>query len=290
MSRRSRKDGLPADDGGEGQRGSPARARKDARHGADAFDRFYTELLGDRWLSLRECLRAAGKPIALTTGLRKPYYLDEASHTAAIKLGVTRGDLVLDMCAAPGGKTLVLALCVGLEGAIVANERSASRRARLLRVLDEHLPPEIRERVSVTGHDARRWGLHEKNRYDRVLLDAPCSSESHVLASPEHLARWSASRTRSLAQQAHAMLAAAIDATRSGGVVLYSTCAVSPLENDGVVATLLKKRGRAVNVQKVEAPWGEPTRFGWQIMPDLCAGRGPIYFSLLQKVAEPETG
>ncbi|HUX13023.1 MAG TPA: RsmB/NOP family class I SAM-dependent RNA methyltransferase [Spirochaetia bacterium] len=290
MSRRSRKEKLPAGEGSEDPAVRPAGSRKDARHGAGAFDRFYTELLGERWPVLRECLRDAGRPLALSDGLKKTYYLDEASHAAAVALGVIRGDLVLDMCAAPGGKTLVLALCAGTEGTIVANERSATRRARLLRVLDEHLPPEIRVRVSVTGHDARRWGLHEKNRFDRVLLDAPCSSESHVLSSPEHLARWSASRTRALAQQAHAMLAAAVDATRSSGFVLYSTCAVSPLENDGVIATLLKKRGQTVSVRAVKAPWGEPTRFGWQIMPDLCDRRGPIYFSLLQKATDPDAG
>lgn len=254
------------------------------RHGPQAFDGFYAELLGERWQSLRSCLREAGKPVALEDGLLKPYFLDEASVIAARALDVRPGDSVLDMCAAPGGKSLVLALCTGNIGELVANERSAARRARLIRVLNEHLPHELRSRVTVTGHDARRWGLHEQARYDRVLLDAPCSSEAHVITSPAHLEKWSASRTRSLALQAHAMLAAAVEAVKPGGFVLYSTCAVSPLENDGVIVRLLKRRSGMVAVRALQAAWGEATEFGWEIMPDRADGRGPIYFALLSRL------
>ncbi|WP_455381973.1 RsmB/NOP family class I SAM-dependent RNA methyltransferase [Salinispira pacifica] len=262
------------------------RKRRDVgeeRRGPAAFDRFYSELLGDRWNTLRPCLRDSGRPVALEAGLLRPYYLDDASVTAAQALGVQGGDTVLDMCAAPGGKTLVLATAAGPGGTVVANERSAARRARLIRVLDEHLPPDIRERVTVTGHDARRWGLHERERYDRVLLDAPCSSEAHVLGSQQHLDRWSPARTRQLAVQAHAMLAAAVDAVKPEGYVLYSTCAVSPLENDGVIERLLKRRSGVVAVCRAQAPWGEPTVHGWEIMPDRAEGRGPIFFALLRR-------
>ncbi len=260
-------------------------------HGPEAFDRFYSEVLGPRWQLLRSCLLTSGKPVALEAGLLKPYFLDEASVAAADALDVSPGNSVLDMCAAPGGKSLVLALRAGESGELVANERSSARRARLIRVLDQHLPAELRSRVTVTGHDARRWGLHEKSRYDRVLLDAPCSSEAHVVSSPTHLGNWSASRTRSLAVQAHAMLAAAVDAVKPGGLVLYSTCAVSPLENDGVIARLLKRRSSLVTVRTAGAAWGEATRYGWEIMPDRAEGRGPIYFALLSKaVSEAASG
>ncbi len=273
----------------------PRMRKRDTRHGAAAFETFYHDLYGDRWEGLRACLSresgghqpeavSSGRPIELREGLKRSYYLDEASFLAAEALDVQPGDSVLDLCAAPGGKSLILALHSGTEGTLVANERSATRRARLLRVLDTHLPPEIRSRIRVTGHDARRWGLYETDRYDRVLLDAPCSSEAHVLASPNHLAEWSPSRTRNLATQAHAMLAAAVDAARPGGIILYSTCSVSPAENDEVVERLLKKRSGVVEVLSRSAPWGEQSKHGWQIFPDRSEGRGPIYYAILRKL------
>jgi 16S rRNA C967 or C1407 C5-methylase (RsmB/RsmF family) len=169
---------------------------------------------------------------------------------------------------------------------LVANERSAARRKRLRRVLDEHLPAEIRDRISVTGHDAARWGLYETDAYDRILLDVPCSAERRLLSAPRHLKHWSPARTRHLATQAFAMLAAAIDAARAGGLILYSTCALSPAENDGVIDKAQKKRAGRYRVRSAEVPWAEPTRHGYHILPDTAEGRGPIYLSLLEKCCQ----
>jgi len=259
-------------------------AERTNNRGASAFDAFYSLMHGERWKALRGCLSRPGNPVAYSNGLIAPYYLDEASIAAARALDVQPGDTVLDMCAAPGGKSLVLAVAATTGGTLVANERSAARRARLIRVLDEHLPPALRARVTVTSHDATRWGLYEQNRYDRILLDAPCSSESHVIRSPEHLAQWSPSRTRHLATQAHAMLAAAVEAVKPGGLILYSTCSVSGIENDEVLRRLLKKRGALVSVIPAAGEEGERTEFGTEIFPDRFEGRGPIYFSLLRKL------
>ena len=258
-------------------------AERTNNRGASAFDAFYSRMHGERWEALRGCLSRPGNPVAYTDGLIAPYYLDEASIAAARALEVQPGDSVLDMCAAPGGKSLVLAVAATAAGTLVANERSAARRARLIRVLDDHLPPQLRARVTVTSHDATRWGLYEKNRYDRVLLDAPCSSESHVIRSPEHLAQWSAARTQHLATQAHAMLAAAVEAAKPGGLILYSTCSVSGIENDEVLRRLLKKRGQLVTIVPTANGSGERTEFGTEIFPDRCNGQGPIYFALLRK-------
>ena len=245
------------------------------------FDTWYAEQLGDRWPDLREALAKERQFHELADGLTRSYFLDEGSYMAAKAVGVEPGDKILDMCAAPGGKTLSLALDLSGHGHLVANDRSSARRLRLKHVLDSHLPAQTRALVDVTGHDARKWGLYEQNSYDRVLLDAPCSSERHVLSAPDHLARWSPARTKQLAMQAHAMLVAAHDAVIPGGMVLYATCALSPLENDGVVQKLLKKR--KMLVAAIEMPWGESTDYGWQIWPDTAGGRGPIYLSRLVK-------
>jgi len=273
------------------------------------FERYYEELFPGRWPALKEALAAEATMVSLEEGLRKPYYLDMASVVAASALEVCAGERVLDLCAAPGGKSLILARAAGPTGSLTANDRSAGRRARLHRVLADHLPPELLARVRVTGHDAARWGLHEQGIYDRVLADVPCSSERHLVGSPELTARWSPARTRHLAIQAYAILASGVEAAKQGGTVVYATCALSPRENDEVVAKLIDRRGSAIIVEEpaalaarlfdsaallpVGAAAGSPlskvepeiTRFGLQIWPDRANGMGPIYFARIGKRA-----
>lgn len=245
------------------------------------FDRWYSDLYGGRWPALREALAEDPAYIELSKGLLNPYYLDRASYLTALSVGAKPGETILDMCAAPGGKTLVIALSLGGKGTLIANDRSAARRARLHRVLSEHLPEPSLTTVKVTGHDATRWGLYEQDTYDRILLDAPCSSERHVLGSAAHLARWSPSRSRRLAVQAYAMLAAAYTAVKKGGLIVYSTCALSPLENDGVIKKLRSKRG--VSIEMDDSLPGEKTEYGIQIAPDRDGGLGPMYIARLRK-------
>lgn len=262
-------------------------------HGADAFQRYYEELFTSRWSALMPALLSDPVYAALSNCLTKPYYLDPASVVAALALGVQPGHDVLDLCAAPGGKSLVLACELDGDGRLVANERSATRRGRLHRVLDGHLTSKARAAVIVTGHDAARWALYEPESYDRVLADVPCSSERHVLQSAGDLARWSPSRTRRLAQAAYAIGCAAVDATRPGGVIAYSTCALSPLENDAVIERLLNRSRGGLEPGPSRPRWlqgsepapleWEPSEFGQIALPDRNKGAGPMYFALLQK-------
>lgn len=242
------------------------------KQGAAAFERTYAALFGPRWPALRAALVEPAAPVPLSDGLLQPYWLDAASVRAARALQVAPGHRVLDLCAAPGGKTLVLALALDGEGLLVSNDRSPERRRRLRAVLDQHLPPRLRSTVTVTGHDGSRWGLREPQGYDRVLLDAPCSSERHVLASPPHLALWSPARPRNLAHQGLALLCAAFDALRPGGLLVYSTCAVNPAENEAVVESLGRKRPGGFEVVEQVG-----------VQPDRDAGEGPLYWAVLRR-------
>ena len=260
--------------------------KKQKLSGPSGFDRFYSDLIGPRWQVLREALLAPPKYTELGLPLKKSYFLDEASVHAAAALETGADDIVLDMCAAPGGKTLVIAEKISGAGKLVANDRSASRRARLLRVLDEHLDTTLRSKITVTGHDARRWGMYQQNIYDRILLDIPCSSERHILGSQKHLERWSEARTRNLASQAYAFLVSGINALKPGGTLLYCTCSISDLENDEVIRKFLKKKkNSAIVVEPAITPEkiGEPTEFGLKIWPDTAEGSGPIYYAILRK-------
>lgn len=122
--------------------------------GAAAFEAYYSALFGGRWQALREALLQETQPVAFSVRGGKPYYLDQASICAAQALPPIDAGSYLDTCAAPGGKTLVLASGMGQGAQIQANELSRARRARLLTVLDEHLPADIRTRIDVTGYDA----------------------------------------------------------------------------------------------------------------------------------------
>lgn len=210
------------------------------------------------------------------------YVMDAASVLAARALEVQPGEAVLDLCAAPGGKALVLLEALASAGDLTLNDRSRKRSARLKTVLRQYVPQNVLARVKVTTHDARRWGLYHPAAYDAILLDSPCSSERHVLGDPAELAKWSPRRIQRLASDQYALLASAATALKPGGRLVYSTCALAPEENDGVIERLLKKDRHGVCVSPIEAPLGEACEHGWQIHPDRH-GAGPIYFCKLTK-------
>ena len=162
------------------------------------FD-YFEQVYGERWPALLEALKGEGNAVRLQFGESlEPYFLDEASVFAAKMLSVEPGKDVLDMCAAPGGKTLVIASMLQGQGSLQSNDRSPDRRLRLQHVIENSLPPQWRSVINVTGYDGVKFGLHRKESYDRILLDAPCSSDRHVLQSPTHLAEWSAKRLKRL--------------------------------------------------------------------------------------------
>lgn len=248
------------------------------------FD-YFEQVYGERWPGLLEALKGDGRAVELRFGESlEPYFLDEASVFAAKALGVEPGMDVLDMCAAPGGKTLVIASMLKGEGSLQSNDRSPDRRSRLSHVIENSLPAEWRSIISVTGYDGVKFGMHKKECYDRILLDAPCSSDRHVLASPTHLAEWSSKRVKRLSVEQGSLLASAVDALRPSGELVYGTCALAPLENDAVVAKILKKRPsmEVVDIQELMAG-ADRTELGVHILPDKANGCGPIYCAKLRK-------
>jgi len=257
--------------------------------GPDGFEHHYAQIFAERWSKLYHALKQDGVYQELGPPLCKSYFLDPASAEAASSLDIRPGMQVLDMCAAPGGKAVAMLqsfLNTYPDGSIdlTLNERSASRRARLQRVLSDSVPGSSHSSIRVTSHDARKWGLHEQNVYDLILLDTPCSSERHLVQEPKTLRDWSPKRTVRLALDAYAMLAAALTALRPGGIVLYLTCALSPLENDGVVAKAVQRRGDEFQVLTPPGLSGsEPTQYGCIVLPDRAEGRGPLFAAQLQK-------
>ncbi|MCX7775635.1 MAG: 16S rRNA methyltransferase [Spirochaetaceae bacterium] len=268
--------------------------------GTAEFDAFYAKLYGSRWESLRcamlEPNYAVGLRLKATDhgdrvqleivdppeeGL---YRIDRASLSAAQALVLPDQGMVLDACAAPGGKTLVLAASGSQHLRIDANELSVDRRRRLREVLDRHLPEGVRKRVIVSGYDAATLCKKRPSYYDAILLDAPCSSERHVLQDAHVLEQWTPARTRNLAFRQWALLSSAFLMLKPGGCLVYATCSISELENDGVLERLCKKYDGHFRLDPPS--WGEPTRHGVIMLPDREHGAGPLYVARLFKAEE----
>ncbi len=295
------------------------------RHLAEEWGSRAEALLSALLQEHRKIPRANGFQSA---GLKPTYHMDPASLLPALALDAGPGQVVLDLCAAPGGKTLVLAESIFLEsselkenqssksnelklGRLVANEISDSRRTRLKNTIREYVQPEFSSQIRVTGYDASRWGLKEKEVYDRILIDAPCSGDRFFLKKlsqqkihdldGEDTEDYRPGRSKKLAVRQYAILASAWMALRRGGQLVYSTCAVSAVENDKVIEKLIKRQGKSnsgdvcLEVQRDLSPGVqiiasklemvcEPTVYGFIILPDRSIGAGPMYFSLLRKL------
>ena len=251
----------------------------------EQFETYYQALYGSRWEGLKKSLLEPALTEPYAEGLTAPYFLDPASVAAARSLRLPAEGLILDACAAPGGKSLVIASRMGRETRLLANELSSERRRRLAQTLDTHLEGETRERVTVSGFDAAGAAgrKSERERFDAVLLDAPCSSERHVLASPQALSRWTPARPKFLARRQWALLSAAFLLLRPGGSLVYATCALTEEENDAVAARLLSKYGDAAEPDPPDFPEGEAAHFGRIILPDRSGGRGPMYVARFRK-------
>lgn len=266
--------------------GATPSPRRDARAGDEGFRAFYSEAFGERWPGLEAALSGPADAVAFSVAEgAEPYYLDSASVFAASSLPLSPGSRVLDACAAPGGKSLVLASRLPDGARLEANELSSDRRRRLRDVLDRHVPEPLRRRIEVSGRDAAAMCRSFESSFDAILLDAPCSSERHVLADPSAMAQWRPARTRSLASRQWALLSSALIMLKPGGWLVYSTCALSPQENDGVAGRALRKLGDAIEIDRsLTSPRGEPTEYGVSILPDRAGGAGPMYVCRLHRL------
>ncbi len=268
--------------------------------GAEGFEEYYSSLIGERWQSIKESFSLEPDYAEWNAGGQKSYFLDSGSVRAAVSLPLEGAVDILDLCAAPGGKTLVLASNMAENATLLSNERSPERKNRLVNTVKDCLPQEIQERGTVICKDGAQMCLKNEEKFDAILLDAPCSSERHVLADPKYLAEWSPSRIKTLSMAQWALLSSAWRMLRAGGHLLYSTCALSPDENDNVVAKLLKKFDDvkilepkiSLNFSKFienELPDYEKTQYGAHILPDRSKGAGPLYFCLIQKAGENQS-
>ena len=168
---------------------------------------------------------------------------EEVSAIPATVLAPEPGERVLDTCAAPGSKSTQLAAEMEDEGTLVANDNNLGRLSAL-RFNCERLGV---TNVAVTQQDARNFSLkpfaaegeYEGGQFDRVLVDAPCSCEGTIRKNPDALDDWNEDHLDAIVGVQKGILARAVQVTRDGGTVVYSTCTFAPEENENVLDHVL---------------------------------------------------
>jgi 16S rRNA (cytosine967-C5)-methyltransferase len=159
---------------------------------------------------------------------------DEASQAIPLLLDVESGDAVLDLCAAPGGKTPPLIRAAGRTGLVVAADRHAHR----LRAMRGQFQRLRLDGAQIVELDAAR-DLPFGRPFDRILVDAPCSGTGTLARHPEIRWRLRPEQLSEFQQLQVGILASAIKQLASGGRLVYSTCSMEPEENEEVVSEAL---------------------------------------------------
>jgi NOL1/NOP2/sun family putative RNA methylase len=175
-------------------------------------------------------------------------------------------ETVLDLAAAPGGKTLMLAGMMKNTGWLSAVEMQRERFFRMC----NNLKTQGVTNAHTYMTDGRSVGKKCPEMFDRILLDAPCSSEARFKThDPKSMSYWSIHKVKETSKLQQRMLLSAYDALKVGGRLVYSTCSFSPEENESPLNYLLKRHGEHLrtlpinlpfdNIQKPLEKWGKET-------------------------------
>lgn len=164
---------------------------------------------------------------------------EEVSALPALVCDPQPGERIWAACAAPGGKATQLAALADDSGLVVANDRNLGRLSAL-RFNAERLGVTS---LAVTNRDARNYSLEpfDFEYFDRALVDAPCSCEGTIRKNPDALDNWSLEYVEDIASTQKAILRRAVQATHTGGTVVYSTCTFAPEENEAVLDGVLDR-------------------------------------------------
>lgn len=165
------------------------------------------------------------------------YLQDEASQLVAQTVAVQPGERVLDLCAAPGGKTTLMAGRVGDDALIVASDISERRLETIIKTKSLH---ELKSIKSVVLDAAQNLPF-ENSAFDRILVDAPCSGTGTLRRNPEIRWRISEQDIHELAAQQKLFLHNAARVLKPGGQLVYSTCSIERDENEQVIEAFLRE-------------------------------------------------
>lgn len=217
------------------------------------------------------------------------YYIQEpAAMVPAEQLPVAPGEYVLDLCAAPGGKSTALAEKMKGKGLLYANDISVSRAKALKKNLEMHGAIN----AFVTAEEPQRLAAHFPAFFDKILIDAPCSGEGMFRVQPQMVSHWMEKGPAYYMPLQAELLETASQMLAPGGMLLYSTCTFSPGEDEEQILAFLDRHPEftAVPMQDHEgfshltSPDGSPFPF-IRLYPHLIRGEGQ-FAALLNKGGE----
>ena len=216
------------------------------------------------------------------------YYVQEASsmflwHVLKEVTGSDTKKKILDLCAAPGGKSTLLASYF-TDGLIIANEVIKQRAA----VLVENITKWGSDQVIVTNNDPSHF-TSLPGYFDMMVIDAPCSGSGLFRKDPDAVTEWSEGNVQLCSQRQQRILADVLPALKEGGILIYSTCSYSPDENENITDWLLAEM-EMENMRIPLAPeWGVVETvspllggFGYRFYPDQVKGEG-LFIAVFQK-------
>ncbi|MEY8336604.1 RsmB/NOP family class I SAM-dependent RNA methyltransferase [Lachnospiraceae bacterium 62-35] len=230
------------------------------------------------------------------------YYIQEPSAMAVVSLlDVQPGDRVLDLCAAPGGKTTHIAGRLQGKGFLLSNEIHPSRA----RILSQNVERMGISRGVVTNEEPSRLAERFPEFFDKVVVDAPCSGEGMFRKEETAREEWSKAYPMSCALRQQEILRHGAAMLKRGGILVYSTCTFSPEEDEQIIEqfleshsdfeiadrdSLVKSRGYE-GLSEGRPQWGrekrEELRHTFRIWPHLAKGEGH-YIAVLRKKEEGE--
>ena len=203
---------------------------------------------------------------------------DEAAQLAAHLLMLSSGQHVLDACCAPGGKTCHILESQPDLASVLAIDLEQRRLVRVTENL-ERLGLEAKL-VAADANDLDSWW--DGSAFDRILLDAPCSATGVIRRHPDIKILRKPADIDKLAAIQTEILVSLWQTLKSGGILLYATCSVLPLENDQVIRDFIRSQDDAQLVP-IDATWGIATEHGRQLFP-IENGNDGFYYSRLKKL------
>ncbi|NWI77516.1 NSUN3 protein, partial [Dryoscopus gambensis] len=226
--------------------------------------------------------------------LKEYYLLNAASLLPVLALEVKDGEDVLDLCAAPGGKSVAILQCA-CPGHFHCNEYDDLRSRWLEQTMESFIPDALMNLITVSKLDGRQIGDLRPEFYDKVLVDAPCSNDrSWLFSGDPQQAVLRLTRRKELSSLQLQLLRSAIKALRPGGTLVYSTCTLSKAENSDVINLILSSCRNMMPVDLSEMARGVSQEFtflgGMQqhellVLPQKGRAWGPMYVAKLKKIS-----
>ncbi|MBQ3584570.1 MAG: RsmF rRNA methyltransferase first C-terminal domain-containing protein [Lachnospiraceae bacterium] len=195
------------------------------------------------------------------------YYIQEPSAMApAIYLDARPGERILDLCAAPGGKSTQIAASMKGEGLLISNEIIPSRA----KILSENIERMGIKNAVVTNESPQKLCKSFPEYFDKIMVDAPCSGEGMFRKNPDACEEWSPENVSLCASRQAEILDCAASMLKPGGLMVYSTCTFSPEENEGSIAHFLlsHKDFRIVKPVKTEGMSDGNPEFAKSVLSD----------------------